>query len=519
MSERRVRKTGDAIATRGQARARGLAVALLAAVLPGLLGAAAPAVAAKPPPDNVVLRWNAAALEGVRQSALGPPMVSRALAIVHTCVYDAWAAYSERAVGTRLGGSLRRPPAERKLANKNKAISFAAYRAAVDLLPASQATVFDPLMASLGYDPSDTTTDTSTPAGVGNVACAAVLEFRHQDGANQLGDMPGGTPGVPYSDYTGYAPSNEVMDLTHPFAEGTFDSKTVLDCNRWQPLRYPNASGTVVTPGFIGPYWNRVAPFALASGNQFRSPTGPARFGTQAFVDQARELLDISANLDDRQKAIAEYWADGPSSELPPGHWDLFAQVVSRRDGHGVDQDAQLFFALTNAIFDAGIVAWDNKIAFDSVRPITAVRYIFEGKRVRAWAGPGRGTRYIDGGDWHPYQPSSFPTPPFAEYSSGHSSFSAAGAEILRRFTGSDVFGHSETIAAGSSKVEPGTAPASSVTLSWSTFTEAANEAGISRRYGGIHFTQGDLDARESGRLAGAQAWAKAQTYFQGTSP
>src|SRR5881628_1343519 len=104
---------------------------------------------------NLVIQWNDAALQGVRESKLGPPMVVRALAIVHTCIYDAWAAYDRVAVGTRLGGALRRPPRERTLANKNAAISFAAYRAAVDLFPGSRASVFEPLMARLGYDPRD----------------------------------------------------------------------------------------------------------------------------------------------------------------------------------------------------------------------------------------------------------------------------------------------------------------------------------------------------------------------------
>src|SRR5438445_11115012 len=98
---------------------------------------------------NVVIQWNNAALQGVRDSKIGPPMVARALAIVHTCIYDAWAAYDNVAVGTRLGGSLRRPPAERTLENKNAAISFAAYRAAVDLFPGSRTSVFDPLMREL----------------------------------------------------------------------------------------------------------------------------------------------------------------------------------------------------------------------------------------------------------------------------------------------------------------------------------------------------------------------------------
>src|SRR5260370_28552595 len=127
--------------------------------------------------DNVVLSWNAAALQGVRDSRIGPPMVARALAIVHTCVFDAWAAYDKRAIGTRLGDRLRRPTRERTLANKNEAISFAAYRALVDLFAVDKATVFDPLMIRSGYDPKTLTTDPSTPAGIGNVACAAVLAF------------------------------------------------------------------------------------------------------------------------------------------------------------------------------------------------------------------------------------------------------------------------------------------------------------------------------------------------------
>jgi hypothetical protein len=137
---------------------------------------------------NVVTQWNIAALQGVRDSRIGPPMAARALAIVHTCIYDAWAAYDRKAPGTQLGESLRQNPSQRHLANQNKAISFAAYRAAVDLFPGDKATVFDPLMAKLGYDPADVSTDTTKPSGVGNVACGAVLQFRHNDGSNQLGN-------------------------------------------------------------------------------------------------------------------------------------------------------------------------------------------------------------------------------------------------------------------------------------------------------------------------------------------
>jgi hypothetical protein len=465
--------------------------------------------------DSVVLQWNAAFLEAVRNSKLGPPMVARALAIAHTCIYDAWAAYDNRAVGTRLGGSLRRPPRERTLGNRRRAICFAAYRAAVDLFPGSASSVFDPLMRSLGYETTDQSTDTSMPTGIGNVAAQAVLDFHHRDGANQLGDEPGGTAGAPYSDYTGYVPANEPMDI-----RVAFDPTTVHDPNAWQPLRYVDAGGTVVAPGFVGAQWQHVTTFALSPGS-LRSSTGPPRYGSFEYVAQARALIDISAGLTDEQKMIAEYWADGPRSELPPGHWNLFAQFVSRRDHHGdhehgLERDVKLFFALTNAVSDAGCCAWDNKRAFNSVRPITAIRMLFRGQTVRAWAGPYQGTKLIEGATWFPYQPASFPTPPFPEYSSGHSTFSAAAAEILKRFTHSDRFGASVTLPAGSSSVEPGAVPMSDVTLSWSTFSDAADQAGISRRYGGIHFEQGDLDARATGRMVARLASEQAEDYWAG---
>jgi hypothetical protein len=96
----------------------------------------------------------------------GPPMVARAMAVLHTCIFDAWAAYDRNAVGTQLAGSLRRPAAERTSANKQKAISFAADRALADLFPGpDQVAAFQAEMVALGYDPGDNTTDTRTPQG------------------------------------------------------------------------------------------------------------------------------------------------------------------------------------------------------------------------------------------------------------------------------------------------------------------------------------------------------------------
>jgi hypothetical protein len=465
--------------------------------------------------DSVVLRWNDALLQGIRNSRLGPPMVARALAIAHTCMYDAWAAYDHKAVGTRLGGLLRQPPRERTLANMKRAVSFAAYRAAIDLFPAASS-VFDVLMHDLGYDERDRSRDTSTATGIGNVAAQAVLDFHHRDGANQLGNEPGGALGIAYADYTGYVPANEPMDIRVPF-----DPAAVHDPSSWQPLRYVDAAGSVVTPAFVGAHWQHVKTFAVRPGS-LRSSTGPARYGSPDYFAQAQALLNISAALGDEEKMIAEYWADGPRSELPPGHWNLFAQFVARRDRHGglehgLERDVKLFFAITNAVSDAGCCAWDNKRAFDSVRPITAIRTLFRDRLVRAWAGPYQGTKLIGGATWFPYQPTTFPTPPFPEYSSGHSSFSAAGAEILKRFTHSDRFGASVTLPAGSSRVEPGAVPARDLTLSWPTFSDAAGQAGISRRYGGIHFEQADLDARSTGRSAARRVWHKANAHCEGS--
>jgi hypothetical protein len=192
--------------------------------------------------------------------------------------------------------------------------------------------------------------------------------------------------------------------------------------------------------------------------------------------------------------------------------WAQLAQFVSQRDNHDLDDDVKLYFALTNAFADAAIAVWDAKRTYDSERPITAVHFLYAGTPVTAWGGPFQGTQVIDGATWRPY----IATPSFPEYCSGHSAMSAASAEVLARFTGSDAFGASFTQAVGTSSIEPGLTPATDVTLSWATFSAAADQAGISRRYGGIHFEEGDLQSRALGRQVGGLAWEKAQAYILG---
>lgn len=460
--------------------------------------------------DSVVIDWNKVALQAVRTNSVKQPTVaSRAYAIVHTCMYDAWAAYDSVAAGTQLGTSLRRPAIERTLDNKNKAISFAAYRALMDLFhDAPSVAMFNALMTSLGYDSNDLSVNTGTPSGIGNVTSKAVLDFRYYDGSNQHGEKNGGAP---YSDYTGYTPVNTPDFVFNP--------------NNWQPLRLPTglpSPNDFAVQVCVTPQWTHVKPFAMTSGSQFR-PKPPEQYGKKGYERQAQDIIDLMAGLDDRRKSIVDYWADNPPKALPPGHWLEFVQAVSHREAYGVDDDAKLFFAVANATFDAGIAVWDAKIFYDYVRPVTAIRYFFAGKQILTWAGPHQGTQMIDGANFRPYQRPAALTPPFPEYPSGHSAFSAASAEVLKSYTGSDAFVAAGTVLAGAIRVEaydpaiPGTfrVPATDITLPWTTFSQAADEAGMSRRYGGIHFEEGDLESRKIGRKVGAQVWKKARTYFE----
>jgi hypothetical protein len=443
--------------------------------------------------DNVVLQWDEELLQAVRALPPGPTVTARAISVVHTAIFDAWAAYDARALGTRLRGSLRRPAAEHTLANKNKAVSFAAYAALVDLFPARRAD-FTEQMTAFGYAVNGS--DTSTAATVGNTAARAVIDYRHADGSNQLNG---------YADTTGYKPVNT--------------GDTVVDPWRWQPIRVPLEDGPEQRA--TTPQWSKVTGFALKSPFQFAVP-GPDRLLSSFDPKHIDNLLALTSNLNDRQKVTAEFWADGPRSEFPPGHWALIAQVLSRKRGHSLDTDAKLFFALGNALVDASIAAWAAKYRWDFVRPITAIRHRYKGKQVTSWRGPYLGYGQVPGERWIPYQDPRVVTPPFPEYVSGHSTFSSASAAILAKFTGSDSFGAGVTIEAGTSLFEPRTdtqvgTPAADIALSWPTLTAAAKDAGLSRRLGGIHFQDGDEHGYNLGQRVGTNVLAQTMGYINGT--
>jgi hypothetical protein len=468
--------------------------------------------------DNVILKWDEELLQAIRANpaATGPTVTARALGFLHTATYDAWEAYNPTAKSTLSNGVPEQgvnPDPAVDQANKSKAISYAAYRVLVDLFPARTADL-NAQMAELGYDPTDTSTVTTTPQGVGNKAAQAVIAFRHADGSNQTLDTKG-TPDP--SDDTVTYPYLCTSNCYVPVNTGD----TVTDWWRWQPLRVPLGTGPQQKP--LTPQWGQVKPFALLSALQYKVPGPPKNpDGTYSTAD-IQTVLDDTADLTDTEKVRAEYWADGPFSEFPPGHWAQFAQILSRKRGHSLDTDAQMFFALGNALLDSSVAAWALKYKYDFVRPITAIRYnpAFKDRTVRSWLGPYNGFGDVPGSQWLPYQAPNVVTPPFPEYVSGHSTFSGAARQVLLGFTGSDAFGASVTIKAGTSLFEPRTdtqvgTPATDVTLSWPTFWAAADDAGLSRRNGGIHFYSGDLHGRSLGAMVGGNAWSKARSYIKG---
>jgi hypothetical protein len=459
-----------------------------------------------------------AAAQDVERIGARPTILSRQMAIPLTAAFDAWAAYDDQAVGSRLGGQLRRPAAERTTSNKEIAIAYAMYRTMLDQLP-FQAEYITGEMRRMGFNPDDTSTDVSTPVGIGNTVAAAILEYRRHDGANQYGHEPG-CDGTPYSDYTMYRPVNPV--------------DRIIDPDRWQPLPFADGKGGTFYPGFLTAHWYRVKPFALNSSDQFRAPPPPL-MGSAELKAQVDECIEMNANLSVTQKAIVEFMRDGPRSTGQSGHWLRFAQAVSRRDRQDLDRDVKLFFTIGNVAMDAFIASWDSKRYYDSSRPWTLVRHYYADQKIRGWAGPGQGVRELMGNQWHPYSPATFVTPPFPGYVSGHSTVSGACAKALELFTGSDVFNEVERRHAGELTEEKftclqmqqvdGKTPQTlgellscDVQLPLPTFSEAADMAGISRVLGGYHIQADNIEGLKMGRSVAEFSWPTYQAYFAGTA-
>jgi hypothetical protein len=580
--------------------------------------------AASHPEWSAARRWDEALLDAIRRALPNPPVHARNLFHVSVAMWDAWAAYDRTA-----SGYLFREKHAASGAARNEAISYAAYR----LLSAryikavggaESLSEFDDVMDSLCYPLAVTTTSGDTPAAVGNRVAAAVLAYGAGDGSNEANG---------YAD-PAYKPVNAPLVVAQP------GLPVLNDPNRWQPLQLEHMisqNGIPVTNGVqqaIGPHWGHVKGFAVADGGANGTPIDPGpppRLGDPAtdaaYKQQAIDVIRDSSLLDaasdamidvspgarggntlgandghghalnpatgkaydaevvrsgDFYRVMAEFWADGPKSETPPGHWNTIANLVSdelsanlRIGGSGaqvdrLEWDVKLYLALNGAVHDAAIAAWGLKGHYDSVRPISMIRYLagrgqssdpnlpsydpqglplapglvelitsrttaagqrhaalkgHEGEiAVLAWGGnpadpktQSSGVRWIRGVAWVPYQLPTFVTPSFPGYVSGHSTFSRAAAEVLTAFTGSEYFpggASGYTIEPGSLKTEAG--PSAPVRLEWATYFDAADQAGQSRLLGGIHIEADDFTGRRIGAQCGRDAWARAQLYYAG---
>ncbi len=582
-------------------------------------------------PDRSVARiWNEALLGAIRLDVPAPTVHARTLFHTSAAMWDAWAAYDHTATGVFVDEDHvdEAHEADDVLAAREEAISFAVYRILVEryLLSAGaeeSVTGFDQLMDDLCFDRSFTDDQGDSPAALGNRIANMILSGTLDDGSNVA-------DGYVDSTYHSVNPPLVVAG-----------SGTVMDDpNRWQPLELDvmvaqngmPLEETVQT--FVGSQWGDVTPFALEASSDGRPPLDPGpppMLGDpstdQAFKDAVVAVIAASADLDpssgvtidispaalgnvvpgtydalgheqnpstgapyepdvvalgDYGRVVAEFWADGPSSETPPGHWNAIANSVTDLlrgelsiDGRPVDAlewDVKLYLPLNGAMHDSAIAAWGSKRAYDYARPISMIRYMgglgqstnpaseaFDrdglplvpdlieivtaessatGERhaslsghvgevaVRSWMGVPfdrerevGGVGWILAVDWVPYQLPTFVTPAFAGYVSGHSSFSRAGAEVLAAITDDPFFpGGLATWTIPADSLDFEFGPSEDVTLEWATYEDASNEAGRSRIYGGIHVFADDLRGREIGVEAGRGAWALAQQYFDGTA-
>lgn len=563
--------------------------------------------------------WNDAALDAIRLDFPAPTVHARNLFHLSAAMWDVWRAYEPEATAGAAVFVDERRSADDVAAARNEALAFAAHtvltqRYQLSLArPETRLALNNTLTSVCGGAQADFADGNPESAAAFGVAVAeSVLAATIDDGALER---------KAYEDVS-YQPVNPVLVVAESGAD-------LIDPDRWQPLLLETnvSQNGLPLPGgeqtFIGSNWGEVTPFAIEVTEQPPlDPGPPPRIAEAATADlyrsQAVDVIRASADLEtgvatidispgatdvaplaydesgghetnpvsgepyapnvvdaaDYYRAIAEYWADGPTSETPPGHWNTLANLTSDAlfvdgvpasvvDGDALgpiatrlEWDVKLGVTLNGALHDAAIAAWGVKAFYDSVRPISMIRWLgaqddalslplddglvemvtaataAPGERhaglpvgdiaVRAWAGSPEdpqnevaGVEWIRAVDWVPYQRSTFVTPAFASYVSGHSVFSRAGAEVLTLFTGSKYFpgGMLEhQISAGSFLHEDG--PTSDMVLQWATYRDAADEAGRSRIWGGIHIAADDEAGREIGRQVGEQAWSEALVLF-----
>jgi hypothetical protein len=382
-------------------------------------------------PGDVVTDWNATTLRAIQSSKTNPPIAAYNLAIVHGAIFDAVNSIEHKFTPYHVDGIA---PAN---AAAEAAAAAAAHKILVTLYP-SQTSSFDAQLVKSLARVADGQSETD---GVkfGESIADQFLTWRTDDGAKTV---------LPYT-----------PDLTNP-AE-------------WQPTAPANA------PALL-PAWGAVKPFAMTSNHQFR-PVAPPAMDSVQYTTEYNQTKDLgSFNSTTRtadQTETALFWADGGGTYTPPGHWNQIAEQVTVKQGTSLIDNARLFAALNVSLADAAISCWEAKYTYKSCRPITAIR---NGENDTNSGTVGDST-------WQPL----IVTPPFPEYTSGHSTFSGAASTVLSAFFGANYNFSTNSLGL------PG------AVRKFTSFTQAADEAGMSRIYGGIHFMSANLNGLDTGRKLG----------------
>jgi membrane-associated phospholipid phosphatase len=385
---------------------------------------------------DVVTDWNEAALDAIRIRGTPPPAAARNLAILHAAMFDAVNGIRRTHEPYLATGGVS------PSASVDAAASTAAHHVLTTLYPNPlDQDAFDALHLSVLLTIPDGPART---AGIdwGADAAAQILDARADDGSTATGPWPGSEePG------------------------------------QW---RATISFGGVIRPALL-PLWGQVTPFALPSGSLFRPPPPPGLRTRQyaAEVNHVKKLGELhSPARTPEQTEIAQFWGYGPGTATPPGHWNQIAQVVAADQDKTLEENARLFALLNIALADAGIVSWDSKYTYNYWRPITAIQLADTDGNSLTAPDP----------TWTPL----LATPPFPEYTSGHSTFSGAAATVLALFYRRDRVAFS----VGSDDL-PG------VSRSYRSFSQAAEESGVSRIYGGIHFPSANVRGLLTGVATG----------------
>jgi hypothetical protein len=423
--------------------------------------------------------------------------------------FDAIAPYSATAVGVFSPGIPRRPLSE-GLNNRNRNIAL--LHASLRTLSATHpkyVRTWRKMVQNAGLNPDNDSEDPATPEGIGNIAGKAVVQGRKNDGFNRDGDRHGRKYNLhPYEDYTGYEPVNSASKLVDPSrwqpkivsrSPGVFRSQT----NPLNPADPQGLEAATIRPEvglfevqrFVTPQWGRTRAFSYEDVDQFIAPPPTASQQVQAggYMAQADEVLRASANLTDEQKMIAELFNDKFAS--------LGRATNHIREKYSFDMEryVQYNFTVQIAAHDGGIATWKEKARYDSVRPFSAIRFLYGDKNVTAWGGPGKGTvGNISGNEWESY----LPVADHPDYPSGSACFCAAHAQASRRFLAElnlapDDFGWTVQRARGSSVVEPGVTPVTNISITFPTFTDFTNKCAESRVHAGVHFRSAIEEGRK----------------------